>query len=123
MHFSTIAATVIALLASPTQAECYTTGERWAEQRVDAYWVVQGMCTPQYVGGYFAPDQKKYQCIDLADGKKGEFEVQWRGQGSQVLSDGDCVAGLLNEVNGCDLGGESVHFGWFFRSDPNSGNC
>ncbi|KAF1977825.1 hypothetical protein BU23DRAFT_596152 [Bimuria novae-zelandiae CBS 107.79] len=50
------------------------------------------------------------------------FEVKRTGDNPN-LNATTCRTGLLNEVNGCANGGSSDFEGWYYRSDPNKGQC
>ncbi|KAF2108576.1 hypothetical protein BDV96DRAFT_605631 [Lophiotrema nucula] len=78
---------------------------------------------PGGVSGYFEFGQSKTACVEIRDGVQANFKVAWYGVGPLTLNDDDCKLRLKNEISGCNAGGESSIGNWFFKADPNGGNC
>ncbi|KAF2108186.1 hypothetical protein BDV96DRAFT_284451 [Lophiotrema nucula] len=109
--------TLLTLLPTLAHAGCYKGGiTTWGPDQQRARDIASSICNAAFVSGTFASMQTKYHCGAL-DGpnKKVEFEVQWKGHGTLTLNDADCSLRLVNEINGCEFGGESTVYDWYFR--------
>ncbi|KAL2075425.1 hypothetical protein VTL71DRAFT_368 [Oculimacula yallundae] len=115
----------LATFATVVSAGCYTSGEGFDtdNNRGHARRAAIDLCQGQVLSGYFNQGQSKTRCADMDNNKKVDFQVVWLGKGGLTLKPSDCEWRLHNEINGCNLGGESIIADWFFRSDPNNGRC
>ncbi|KAH6890081.1 hypothetical protein BKA70DRAFT_1163295 [Coprinopsis sp. MPI-PUGE-AT-0042] len=121
MQFTTFFA-VLATAITMVQAGCYSGGETWSPDQVQANNELNGLCNN--LAGGFTGGQEKYACRNAGTpNKKLEFRVTNTAGNSLSLNHGDCVLRLGNEINGCSHGGDTTTAGWRFRADPNSGRC
>ena len=105
---------IIAPLLATVHAGCYSGGETWAPDQVQANNALDGACND--LSGGFSGGQSKYKCINAGTAnKKFEFWVTNTAGNSLSLNKGDCVLRLSNEINGCGNGGDSTTAGWNFR--------
>lgn len=51
------------------------------------------------------------------------WEVKNEGSGEATVSYDACIAALNMEVGGCSTGSEQSHDGFWYRIDPQDGNC
>ncbi|KAF2448047.1 hypothetical protein P171DRAFT_408718 [Karstenula rhodostoma CBS 690.94] len=121
MQLSSLIA-ILAPIIATAQAGCYSGGDTWAPDQVQANTVLDGVCNS--LSGKFSGKQTKYECKDAtASVRKLEFWVTNVNGGERTVSHGDCVQRLGNEVNGCEHGGDTTTGDFDFRADPNSGRC
>ncbi|KAH6884710.1 hypothetical protein BKA70DRAFT_1468346 [Coprinopsis sp. MPI-PUGE-AT-0042] len=121
MQFTTPFA-VLATAITMVQAGCYSGGESWSPDQVQANVELSGVCNN--ISGGFSSGQTKSACRNAGTpNKKLEFFITNTAGGSLSVSHDECVFRLGNEVNGCSNGGESTISSLKFRSDPNSGRC
>ncbi|KAH7130677.1 hypothetical protein B0J11DRAFT_613259 [Dendryphion nanum] len=122
--------TLVALLSigvSTVSAGCFSGGDTWPD-KANARWHAERACRGfdghgGAFSGNFAPFETKTACVGLSSTIKFNMAVQNLNSQTRDVSDDECVLRLHNEINGCDRGGESQIGDWFFRSDPNNGNC
>jgi hypothetical protein len=116
LHFNMQLSTLFTIFASAiaVQAGCYSGGDTWAPDQVQANNLLDELCNG--LSGDFAGGQTKYGCRDAGSAnKKFEFWVQNTPSNSASLGHGDCVLRLSNEINGCQNGGDTTTAGWNFR--------
>jgi hypothetical protein len=128
MQFSTLLVILASLATAQASAvlkprACFDNDnpERWWWGKDQALKAVDRICTEAGVSGYFSPGQTKTHCeqgppVGSADPKKTtlKFEVTWTGTENPkgALRDEDCRRDLKKEINGCQTGGVSTHYGW-----------
>ncbi|KAK5697894.1 hypothetical protein LTR97_006853 [Elasticomyces elasticus] len=129
MKTSTVLIAVAGVVLSNLQgaaAGCYTSGDTW-HSVFDARATALDYCRGGLFKDYFSPGQTKSACRNTGGGRlRMDFQVQnLNTKNGFYLNPQDCYQGLLNEIEGCSMGGESVNSAslWRFRSDPNSGGC
>jgi hypothetical protein len=113
MQFTALLA-VLATAVTVAQAGCYSGGENWKPDQVQANNELDGMC--KSLSGGFNGGQTKYACRNAGTpNKRLEFWVTNTAGNALHLNHGDCVLRLGNEINGCGHGGETTTAGWRFR--------
>ncbi|KAH6890082.1 hypothetical protein BKA70DRAFT_1234884 [Coprinopsis sp. MPI-PUGE-AT-0042] len=121
MQFTTFFAVLVTTITM-VQARCYSGGETWSPDQVQANLEVSGVC--DNISGGFSSGQTKYACRNAGTpDKKLEFSITNTAGGSLSVSHDECVFRLSIEINGCSHGGDTTTAGWRFRADPNSGRC
>ncbi|KAK5680345.1 hypothetical protein LTS10_007272 [Elasticomyces elasticus] len=129
MKTSTVLIAVAGVVLSNLQgatAGCYTSGDAWASSFQDARNAAFDHCYGGVFKNFFGPGETKSACRNSGSGYKADFEVQnLNTKNGFYLDMNDCYFGLLNEIEGCSRGGDSVNGAslWRFRSDPNLGRC
>ncbi|KAK3651330.1 hypothetical protein LTR56_005787 [Elasticomyces elasticus] len=127
MKISTVLCAVAGVILSNLQgatAGCYTSGVGWHSE-FDASTAAWDHCWGGVFKDYFGPGETKRACRNSGQYRM-DFEVQnLNTKNGFYLNKDDCYHGLLNEIEGCSGGGESVNSAslWRFRSDPNEGHC
>ena len=71
------------------------------------------------MSGSFTRGQTKTGCFDIRDGVTADFHITWVGdkygyEASKILDDDECRKRLSNEIWGCESGGESQFFEWYY---------
>ncbi|KAJ2991023.1 hypothetical protein NUW58_g2676 [Xylaria curta] len=127
MHFPTLFFLVSTAALNGVHAGCYTSGTGWGAEKGLAEQAIDELCDPSKHNSFifegFGTGQTKADCVQLSGNKKADFQVNWGGEGSTTLNQGDCVLRFKNEINGCDSGGSTTTADWTFTSDPNDGTC
>ncbi|OAL42758.1 hypothetical protein IQ07DRAFT_553666 [Pyrenochaeta sp. DS3sAY3a] len=112
----------IAHAVSMVQAGCYVASTGlYGQSMKGADAAADDFCDDD-LAGYFTEGQTKYRCFQLPNNKV-EFWVGWTGSGGLSLKIDDCKKRLKDEINECSFGGESTVADWYFRVDPNWGEC
>jgi hypothetical protein len=106
MHFSTLLA-VLAPVIATVQATCYTSGDTWAPDQVQANAVLDDVCNS--LSGDYSTGQTKSACRNAnSPNKTFNFYIKKVQNGGGAISHADCVYRLGNEINGCSRGGVST---------------
>ncbi|KAK2592571.1 hypothetical protein QQS21_009716 [Conoideocrella luteorostrata] len=104
---------------------CFKTGEKYGDQRDEAFARVREACRGYFVGTY--PKGKLYtKCYNLSGNKHVKLSVGLFGHNAgktRHLGEAECYDGLKKQVAHCDHGGEKTYGNWRYRADPNKGAC
>lgn len=113
MQLSTLFA-ILAPAIATVQAGCYSGGDSWAPDQVQANNLLGELCNG--LSGNFNGGETKYGCRNAGSAnKKFEFWVKNTANSALYLGHDDCVLRLSNEINGCSNGGQSTTSGWNFK--------
>lgn len=105
---------ILAPVITTVRADCYSKGETWAPDQVQANNILGELCNG--LSGDFDSKETKYGCRDAGSpNKKLEFWVKNTADNALNLGHGDCVLRLSNEINGCEKGGHQTTADWDFR--------
>ncbi|OAL42853.1 hypothetical protein IQ07DRAFT_593575 [Pyrenochaeta sp. DS3sAY3a] len=94
----------IAPAVSMVQAGCYVASTGLYGQSMKGADAAADHFCDDDLAGYFTEGQTKYR-------------------GGLSLNIDDCKKRLKDEINECSFGGESTVADWYFRVDPNWGEC
>jgi hypothetical protein len=113
MHFSTLVAVLASCIAT-AQADCYTSGDTWAPDQVQANGVLDDVCNN--VSGNIGAGATNYACRNAGSpNKRFDFYVKNVADGDRSVSKEECVLRLSNEINGCQNGGITTTGDFEFR--------
>jgi len=97
------------------QAICYTSGDEWGIDKIQANDALEEVCSHIADLGY-GYGEVRYFCVNADSGeKKLEFWIRNAAKISHFLDKTVCVQSLGDEINGCSLGGASLWMPFGFR--------
>ncbi|KAI9170564.1 hypothetical protein HJFPF1_00032 [Paramyrothecium foliicola] len=101
---------------------CYSGGENWGANLGYALSFATQACNDALQGDYNQGDQRS-KCYNLDSNKKVDFRLSKHSDGSRHIAPEECYDGMQKEINNCDHGGETSYGNWFYKADPNAGQC
>ena len=96
---------------------CFKTGEKYGDQRDQAFARVRDACNGYFKGTYTRG--KDYtKCYNLSGNKSIKVTVGLRGPNAgktRYLGPAECYDGLKKQIAHCDKGGEKTYGNWKYR--------
>ncbi|KAF2437105.1 hypothetical protein EJ08DRAFT_704696 [Tothia fuscella] len=110
---------ILSLLSSLVSAGCFPHGTEG--DKALGRTGVQTICNVLF--GAYESGEHREECSSGIGNNKWFFQVKKISGGTGTLTKEACVSGLEQRVNGCDRGGEHSYTNWYYKADPNSGEC